>query len=129
MAQTESLTTQGLTEAAKCIGGVTSTGMTKAGGLKTSCTANTSQNYAGVTWCTESGLTLAAATTTITGAGTDTVQLDHVFTAGEVATVKGFGCANTDGDVLFSLCCFAADVVMAASDTLTVQMKHQVTAV
>jgi len=57
----------------------------------------------------------------------DTVELDHVFTAGETVTVKGFGIFNneTTPDVLFALCCFAADIPLENTDTLTVEMKMQ----
>jgi hypothetical protein len=73
---------------------------------------------------------MVAAATVVTSQTTvpnDTVELDHVFTAGEAATITGFGCCNNEAtpDVLFSECCFAAGVVFAAADTLTVEMKMQ----
>lgn len=128
MSQTQSPTTQGYGEIGKHMAGESATPVNKVGGLKTTCTANEAQNYAGVTWCTESGLIVVAADTVVSSQTTvanDTVELDHVFTAGEAVTVKGFGTANTDGDVLFAICCFAADVSLQTSDTLTVEMKMQ----
>jgi len=128
MAQTQSPTNEGYGEIGKIVAGEASTPVNKVGGLKTACTANEAQTYAGVTWCTESGLTVVAADTVVSSQTTvanDTVELDHVFTAGEVVTVKGFGILNTDGDVLFALCCFAADVPLQVSDTLTTEMKMQ----
>ena len=97
--------------------------------LKTSCTADDTQTSAGVTKSTESGVTLVNATTVKTVKGTgdnDTVEVDHVFTAGEAATVKGFGVWSDSDAILYSLCCFAADVALQATDTLTVQMKMHV---
>jgi len=134
MAQTQSPTNEGYAEIAKVVSSVT-TAMAAGGSgvesvccLKTTCTADEDQTSAGVTKCTESGLTLANADSVKSSKTTvdnDTVELDHVFTAGESATVKGFGIWNDDDDVLFALCCFAADVAMQASDTLTVEMKMQ----
>jgi len=128
MPQTQSPTTQGYGEIGKLIAGETATAVTKVVGIKTSCTASEAQNYAGITKCTESGLTEVAADTVVSSQTTvanDTVELDHVFTAGEAVTVKGFGVTNNDGDVLFAICCFAADVPLQTSDTRTVEMKMQ----
>jgi hypothetical protein len=128
MAQTESPTNEGYGELGKLAAGESASKVKSVCCLKTSCTADETQTSSGVTKSTESGLTLVDATTVKsvkTTVDNDTVQVDHVFTAGASATVKGFGVWNDDDDVLYSLCCFAADVVMASSDTLTVQMKMQ----
>lgn len=128
MAQTQSPTNEGYGELGKLVSGEVATEVESVCCIKTSCTADESQTAVGITKCTESGLTLVNATTVKSSKTTvdnDTVELDHVFTAGESATVKGFGIFNNDDDVLYALCCFAADVAMESSDTLTVEMKMQ----
>ena len=123
MAQTESGTLEGYIEIAKHMAGEASSAFKKIGCIKTTCTANTSQTKAGVTWCTESGLTLQDADTVSTTAAPNTVQVDKIFTAGEAVTVKGFGVCNDDGDILFGICCFAADITLATGGQFTVQLK------
>ncbi len=128
MAQTQSPTNEGYGELGKLVSGEAATEVESVCCIKTSCTADESQTAVGITKCTESGLTLANATSVKSSKTTvdnDTVEVDHVFTAGESATVKGFGIFNNDDDVLYALCCFAADVAMESSDTLTVEMKLQ----
>jgi hypothetical protein len=96
--------------------------------IKTSCTADESQTESGITKSTESGLTVADADSVKSSKTTvdnDTVELDHKFTAGASATVKGFGIFNDEDDVLYGICCFAADQNLESSDTLTVEMKMQ----
>ena len=127
-AQTQSPTVEGYNELGLLVSGTGGTAMKSVCCLKTTCTANDTQTSAGVTKSTESGLTLANAdkvSAVKTTGNTDTVQIDHVFTAGEAATVKGFGWWNDADDKLYGLCCFAADVVLAKDDTLTVQAKNQ----
>jgi hypothetical protein len=73
---------------------------------------------------------MVAANSVITSQTTvpnDTVEVDHVFTAGETITVLGFGTFNnlTTPDVLFALCCFASAIPLENTDTLTVEMKMQ----
>ena len=125
MAQTESSTTEGYIEIAKHMAGEASSAFKKVGCIKTTCTANESQTKAGVTWCTESGVTLQDADTVSTAVTPGTIQVDKIFTAGEAVTVKGFGVCNNDGDVMFGICCFAADIVLANGGQITVQMKAQ----
>jgi hypothetical protein len=128
MAQTQSPTNEGYGELGKFLAGEAATKMKSVVVIKTSCTADESQTAAGITKCTDTGLdlqdadTVASAKTTVTA---DTVQIDNKFTAATGDTVKGFGWLNDDDDVLYGICCFAADIVLAASDTLTVQAKNQ----
>ena len=126
-AQTQSPTLEGYNELGLLASGTGGTKMKSVCCLKTACTADDTQTSAGVTKSTESGMTIADATVTAvkTTGASDTVQIDHVFTAGEAATVKGFGWWNDTDDKLYGLCCFAADVVLAKDDTLTVQAKNQ----
>jgi len=131
MAQTQSPTTEGYAEIAKLVAGAAASEVEKVCCLKTGCTADAAQTYAGVTKCTESGVSMAVADTVVvstTTATDDTVEVDHVFTAGEAVTVKGFGIFNNEAtpDVLFALCCFAADIPLENTDTLTVEMKMKI---
>jgi hypothetical protein len=131
MAQTQATTHEGSAETAKLLAGAASSAVAKVVGLKTSCSAVVTATYSGLTQCTETGLTAVAADTVsvVTVSQTnDAVQVDHVFTAGEAATVKGFAVLNNDADVCYSLCCFAADVALESGDKLTVQMKHKIAA-
>jgi len=128
MPQTESPTNQGYGELGKLVSGEAATAVKSVCCIKTTCTADETQTAAGITKSTESGLTLVNADTVASSKTTvdnDTVELDHVFTAGEAATVKGFGVFNDDDDVLYMICCFAADVNLETSDTLTVEGKMQ----
>ena len=128
MVQTESPTNEGYGELGKFVAGEAATKVKSVCALKTSCTADETQTSAGVTKCTESGMTLVDAKTVASAKTTvnnDTVQIDHIFTAGAAATVKGHGVWNDDDDVLYTICCYAADVVLATSDTLTIQTKIQ----
>jgi hypothetical protein len=128
MGQTQSPTSEGYGELGKFLAGEAATKMKSVCCVKTACTADEDQTAAGITKATESGFTIADAKTVASAKTTvtaDTVQLDHVFTAGEAATIKGFGWFNDDDDVLYGICCFAADLTFATSDTLTVQAKNQ----
>jgi len=128
MAQTQSPTNEGYGELGKLVAGEAATEVQSVVCIKTSCTANEAQTYAGITKCSESGVSLVDADTVVSSQTTvanDTVELDHVFTAGETVTVKGFGVCNNDDDVLFAICCFAADIPLENTDTLTVEMKMQ----
>lgn len=126
--QTQSPTSEGYGELGKLSAGEAANVYGKICCLKTACTANESQTSSGVTKSTESGLTMATANTVASSTTTyanDTVQVNHVFTAGEGAVVLGFGVWNTIPDVLFALCCFNAAQTLETTDTLTVQMKVQ----
>lgn len=128
MAQTQSPTTEGYTEASKLLGGAAATKVKSVTGIKTACTADATQTAAGITKADNGcGLadadTVAQATTTVTD---DTVQVDHEFTASGDVTVLGFGVLNDDDDVLFAICCFNAGLALGNGDKLSVQMKIQV---
>ena len=128
MAQTQSPTNEGYGELGKLAAGEAATPVKSVCCIKTTCTADETQTAAGITKSTESGLTLVNADSVKSSQTTvpnDTVELDHVFTFGATASVKGFGIFNDDDDVLFALCCFNADVNGENGDTLTVEMKMQ----
>jgi hypothetical protein len=128
---TDAITNEGLGELGKLVSGELATAVKSVVCIKTACTADAAQTAAGITKCTEAGLTLADAdsvssvTTTQTD---DTVRLTHEFTAGASATVKGFGVLNDDDDVLYAISCFAADVALLSGDKLSVQMDIQFSA-
>lgn len=131
MAQTQSPTKEGYAEIAKLVAGEAAAEVEKVCCLKTACTADEDQTYAGVTKCTESGVSMVAADTVVTSTTTvtdDTVEVDHVFTAGEAVTVKGFGVFNNEAtpDVVYMVCCFAADIPLENTDTLTIEGKMQI---
>ena len=131
MAQSQSTTNEGYAELAKLIAGEDSSEIESVVCIANSCTANEAQTYAGLDKFTGSGLSIANADTVATiqtSCANDTVQVDHVFTANAAANAYGFAVCNNDDDVAVSVCCFTAVVVMSSSDTLTVQMKHQVKA-
>jgi len=128
MAQTQSPTKEGYGELGKLQSGEAATAVKSIVCLKTSCTADEDQTASGITKSTESGLTLADADSVKSVKITvdnDTVQVDHVFTAGEAAVVKGFAILNDDDDVAYGICCFAADVPLESGDKVTDQMKIQ----
>jgi len=130
MAQTESLTKEGYGELGKLEAGEAASGFKSVVCIKTSCTADEDQTYAGITKATESGFTIVDADTVASVQTTnpnDTVQVDHVFTAGADLACLGFACCNDEDDVAFLVCCFAAvlNLATATSDTLTIQAKVQ----
>ena len=127
MAQTSSLTKEGYAELTKLCCGEAATAVKSICCLKTTCTANEDQTSAGVTKCTESGLTIADGTVTSekTTVTDDTIQCVHTHTAGEAATVKGAGLWNDDDDQLIAIVCYAADVSLEASDTIKNTFKIQ----
>jgi len=129
MAQTDSLCSQGYTEIGKLMAGEAATVPSKIVLIKTSCTADADQTYAGITKCTEDGLAIAAGTPTseTTTIADDTLQVVHEFTtgAGVSVTVLGHGLVNTDGDVLFSICCYNAGIALEAGDKINCTSKIQ----
>lgn len=128
MAQTQSTTNQGYGETGKLMAGEVATPYKSVVLIDTSCTADETQTYAGISKCVATGLGITNATTVEskqTTVANDTVHLNHTFTAGASATIKGFGVCNDDDDVLFALCCFNADVALESGDTLEVDMEVQ----
>ena len=120
MAQTQEVPLEGLYEAARRLSGTASTEIESMCCIKTTCTADKDQTAAGITKCTESGLTIANCDSVSEASAVVTAY--HTFTAGEAATVKGFGAFNNDDDALMGICCFNADVVMEKDDTLKCTM-------
>lgn len=133
MAQSQKPTTQGYGETGKMIAGETATEVAKVVCYEGTCTAaSESSTYASpaAAKSTKSGFTVVAADTVVSSQTTvanDTVELDHEFTAGEDATITGFGTCNNEStpDVLYAECCFNAGVALETSDTLTIEMKMQ----
>jgi hypothetical protein len=124
MAQTEKVTTEGITELAKLWGIGTATGIKSICCLNmaTPCTAVVGSTFADpadtATHHTDSGLSIVNITTvTPIAAGVD---FDHVFTATASKNVAGIHVCNDDDDVCYIECCFAAVIAMENTDTLTI---------
>jgi len=130
MAQTQTVTNEGITELVKCCSGGTATGVKSVCCLtdSTPCTAAITSTYASPadTKCTDSGFELADAdtvtqsTTNTTG---DTIEVDHVFTASGSKNVTGVIICNDDDDVNVMETCFNAVLPMESSDTITYEGK------
>ena len=117
---------EGIVEANILLMGSTGTKIASISCIKTACSAATASGYANYTQSTEAGVSVAAiATITASSASFtgDTIHARHVFTAGTDATVKGHMLANTDKDVLYSVCCYAGDITVESGDTITVTHK------
>ncbi|MFA5377311.1 MAG: hypothetical protein WC455_16290 [Dehalococcoidia bacterium] len=131
MSQSQKPTRQGYAETAKLVAGEAATKCAKIVAYEGDCAAaSEASTYAtpAATKSTKSGFAVGAANTVITvttSFSNDTVQVDHVFTAGEAATITGFGVCNNEAtpDVLFAECCFAAGIPLETAETLAVQMK------
>ena len=127
MAQTQTVTNEGVTELVKLWQGTTASKLKGICGLTdtTACTAAAGSTYAtpADSKCTENGLeqaditTIAIATSNTTG---DSIDFDHVFTASGTENVSGIIVSNDDDDVAFIECCFNAVVAMENTDTLTI---------
>lgn len=127
MAQTQTVTNEGITELVKLWHGTTASKLKGICGLTdtTACTAAVGSTYASPadSKCTENGLeqaditTIAIATSNTTG---DSIDFDHVFTATGTQNVSGIIVSNDDDDVAFIECCFNAVIAMENTDTLTI---------
>lgn len=127
MAQTQTVTNEGIAELVKLWHGTTAAKIKGICGLTdtTACTAAAGSTYAtpADSKCTENGLeqaditTIAIATSNTTG---DSVDFDHVFTATGTENVSGIIVSNDDDDVAFIECCFNAVIAMENTDTLTI---------
>jgi len=95
--------------------------------VKTACAASIDSGYATFTQCTEENLSMVTAATCAVSADSftnDTIHIEHPFTCGsESATVKGFIAVNHDGDAVYYSCCFAGDISLEPSDTITCSVK------
>lgn len=127
MAQTQTVTNEGITELVKLCSGAAATCVKSICGLTDSsaCSAAATSTYASPadTKIADSGLELANAdtvsqdTTNTTG---DTITIDHVFTASGTKNVSGIIICNDDDDVAVAECCFNAVLAMESGDTLTI---------
>ena len=127
MAQTQTVTNEGITELMKLWHGTTASKLMGICGLTdtTACTAAVTSTYASPadSKCTENGLeqadidTIALATSNTAG---DSIDFDHVFTATGTENVSGIIVSNDDDDVAYIECCFNAVIAMENTDTLTI---------
>uniref|UniRef100_A0A6M3J2G7 Uncharacterized protein n=1 Tax=viral metagenome TaxID=1070528 RepID=A0A6M3J2G7_9ZZZZ len=126
MAQEQVCNNEGIGEIVLWLTGGTSTTPESISCIKTACSAATASGYAHYTKSTEAGLTLSTIGTISASSDSfsnDTVHIVHPFTAGTTATVKGHMIVNDDDDALYSVCCYAADIPLESTDTLTVTHK------
>jgi len=126
MAQEEVINNEGIVEANLLLMGSTATKINSISLIKTACSAATASGYSDYTQATETGCVVTAIATITASSDSfsgDTIHIEHPFTAGEAATIKGHLIANTDKDVLYSVCCYAGDISMETNDTLTVTHK------
>ena len=125
MAQTEKVTTEGITELAKLWAIGTATGIKSIVCLNmaTPCTAAAGSTFGNpadtaVHHIAATGLELANITTVAAiAAGVD---YDHVFTSAGTYNVAGIHVCNDDDTDTFIECCFNAVIAMEATDTLTI---------
>ena len=131
MAQTEKPTNLGYGELGKLQAGEAATAVKSIVGLTGACTAaeaSTFANPGGATKLAANGFTLVDADSvksSKTTVDSDTVELDHVFTATGAQSVSGFAIENDDDDVVYMECCFDSAVAMQTNDTLTCEGKIQ----
>ena len=126
MAQEQVVNNQGVVELVLWLTGGTATPIHSISCIKTACSAATASGYANYTQCSEAGLTLSTIATISASSDSfsgDTVHVEHPFTAGATATVKGHFISNDDDDVLYSVCCYAGDIAVESGDTITVTHK------
>jgi len=127
MAQTQTVTNEGITELMKLWHGTTASKLMSICGITdtTACTAVVTSTYTtpADAKCTDAGLsivnitTIALATSNTAG---DSIDFDHVFTASATKNVSGVIVCNDDDDVAFIECCFNAVIAMENTDTLTI---------
>lgn len=126
MAQEQVVNNEGVVELIKFMAGVAASGIHSISCVKTACSAATASGSANYTRSAASGLTLATIAT-ITASqdqfASDTVHIEHPFTAGAVETVKGHVIMNSEDDALYSVCCYAGDITVESGDTITVTHK------
>lgn len=126
MAQEQVINNEGVVEANLLLMGSTATKIASISLVKTACSAATASGYAGYTQATESGCSIVAVATMTASSASftgDTIHIVHPFTAGTDTTIKGHMLANTDKDVLYSVCCYAGDITVQSGDTITVTHK------
>jgi hypothetical protein len=132
MAQTQTVTNEGITEFVLLMSGGTATEVESIvclddTGTCTAAVASTFSDPAGTAvHHTGSGLQLVNADTvsqSTTNTTNDTIEVDHVFTASATEDVVGFHVCNNDDDVCFMECCFNAVIAMENTDTLTIEAK------
>lgn len=132
MAQTETVTNEGITEFVLLMSGGAATEVESIVGLTDSsaCTAAVGSTFADpagtATHASGNGLSIANADTVsqdTTNTSGDTITIDHVFTATGNINVVGVHICNNDDDATFVECCFNAVIAMESSDTLTIDAE------
>ena len=128
MAQTQTVTNEGIQELVKLWHGTAATKLMSIIGLTdntAACVAAVGSTFAAPAdaHCTDAGLTIANITTiaiaTSAEAG-DAIDFDHVFTATGERSVSGIHVCNDADDKTYIECCFNALLAMETDDTLTI---------
>ena len=127
MAQTQTVTNEGIAELVLLWHGTAAGKLAHIVGLtdSTTCTAAAASTYAAPAdaKCTDAGLTIidigtiALATSNVVG---DSIDFDHIFTATAEKNVSGILVSNEENDVSYLECCFNAVLAMETDDTLTI---------
>jgi len=131
MAQTQTVTNEGITELVKRMTDPAGTSASVVRSLvclndTVACTAGVASTYAdpagSAVHHTGTGLsivdgTISQGTTNTSG---DTITIDYVFTATGTGTASGIHICNDDNDVSFVECCFVATIPMSSAETLTI---------
>jgi hypothetical protein len=130
MAQTQTVTDEGIAELVKLCCGEAATCVKSVCCLtdSTPCAAAVGSTYAtpADAKITDSGLAIQNAdsvTSTETNEADDTIQVDHVFTASGTKNVSGVIICNDDDDAAIMEVCFNAVLAMEDTDTLTFEGK------
>jgi len=126
MSQAQVANNEGITETVLLMVGTAADELYNICCIKTACSAATASGYSSYTQSAAAGLTEVSADTVTASSSAfanDTWCIAHPFTAGATEAVLGFIAANSSGDALYGVCCFAGVVNMEISDTLTCTMK------
>lgn len=126
MAQEQVVSNEGIVELVLFLTGGASSALHSIACVDTACSAATASGYADYDQCAAAGLTLATIATISASSDSfsgDTVHVEHPFTAGASATVKGHMISNDEDTELYSVCCYAGDISVESGDTITVTHK------
>ena len=130
MAQTQTITNEGIGELVKLMCGEAATCVKSICCLTdtTPCTASVTSTYASPASnkIVDSGLSIVDADSVVsstTNTTDDTIELNHAFTASGTKNVSGVIICNDDNDVNIGECCFNAVLALESSDMLAVEFK------
>lgn len=128
MAQTQSTTNEGYTGLGILVSGEDTTEVVKSiVNIGTSCTADATQTYSGITKLADGGMeiadgTVTSVTTTVTD---DTVQVTNAFSATATNSILGSAMCCDNNDRIYMLACWSATISVENGDTFTPTLKLQ----